>query len=122
MIKKMGSISSIMGMIPGFDKMAKQVNPEHAEREMKRIEAIILSMTPKERRNPQIIDGSRRRRISKGSGTSVEEINRLLKQFLEMKKMMGKLSKMGLGGMLGGKGLGALGGKGLAGLQGLLRK
>ena len=122
MIKKMGSISSIMGMIPGFDKMAKQVNPEHAEREMKRIEAIILSMTPKERRNPQIIDGSRRRRISKGSGTSVEEINRLLKQFLEMKKMMSKLSKMGLGGMLGGKGLGALGGKGLAGLQGLLRK
>ena len=122
MIKKMGSISSIMGMIPGFDKMAKQVNPEHAEREMKRIEAIILSMTPKERRNPQIIDGSRRRRISKGSGTSVEEINRLLKHFLEMKKMMGKLSKMGLGGMLGGKGLGALGGKGLAGLQGLLRK
>ncbi|NDC36854.1 MAG: signal recognition particle protein [Proteobacteria bacterium] len=122
MIKKMGSLSSIMGMIPGFDKMAKQVNPEDAEREMKRIEAIILSMTPKERRNPGLIDGSRRRRIAKGSGTSVEEINRLLKQFLEMKKMMGKISKMGLGGLMGGKGLGALGGKGLAGLQGLLRK
>jgi signal recognition particle subunit SRP54 len=122
MIKKMGSMSSIMGMIPGFDKIAKQVNPEDAEREMKRVEAIILSMTRKERRNPGVIDGSRRRRISKGSGTSVEEVNRLLKQFLEMKKMMGKLSKMGLGGLMGGKGLGALGGKGLAGLQGLLRK
>lgn len=122
MIKKMGSLSSIMGMLPGFDKLAKQVNPEDAEREMKHIEAIILSMTPKERRNPGLIDGSRRRRIAKGSGTSVEAINRLLKQFLEMKKMMGKLSKMGLGGLMGGKGLGALGGKGLTGLQGLLRK
>jgi signal recognition particle subunit SRP54 len=107
MIKRMGSISSLAGMIPGMGKLMKEVDPEQAEREMKRIEAIILSMTAKERRTPAIINGSRRRRISLGSGTSVEEVNRLLKQFLEMKRMMGKVSKMGMGGlgrMLGGKG------------------
>ena len=73
---------------------------------MKKIEAIILSMTVKERRNAEMINGSRRRRIANGSGTSVEDVNRLLKQFLEMKKMMSKLSKMGMGGlmnMMGGK-------------------
>ena len=114
MMRRMGSFSSLMGMIPGLDKMAKEINSDDAEREIKHIEAIILSMTPKERNVPGVIDGSRRRRIAKGSGTSVEEVNRLLKQFLEMKKMMSKLSKLGLGGMMGGKGLG--------GLQGLLRR
>ncbi len=111
MIKRMGSISSLASMIPGMGKLMKQVDPEQAESEMKRIEAIILSMTSVERRHHAIINGSRRRRIAKGSGTSVEEVNRLLKQFTEMKKMMGSLSKMGLGGMMG-----ALGGKGLPGM------
>lgn len=113
MIRRMGNLTSLASMIPGMDKMVKDVNPDDVDREMKHVEAIILSMTVKERRNPAVIDGSRRRRIAKGSGTSVEEVNRLLKQFLEMKKMMSKLTKMGLDGMmnmLGGKGLGGLGG------------
>jgi signal recognition particle subunit SRP54 len=111
MVRRMGSITSLASMIPGMGKMVKDVDPEKAEREMKHIEAIILSMTPGERRNQAIIDGSRRRRIARGSGRNVEEVNRLLKQFLEMKKMMSKLSKMGLGGlgsMMGGGKLGAL--------------
>lgn len=113
-IRKMGSISSLISMIPGLGKMAKQIDPEKQEREFKRIEAIILSMTPAERRNHEILDGSRRKRIAKGSGTSVEEINKLLKQFIEMRKMMKQVLKMGPGGlanMLGGAGgLGGLGG------------
>jgi signal recognition particle subunit SRP54 len=100
MIKKMGSLGSLIGMIPGIGKALKDFDSEKAESEMKRIEAIILSMTPDERRNNHIIDGSRRKRIAKGSGTSVEEVNRLLRQFTEMKKMMEKVSKMGIGGMM----------------------
>lgn len=109
MIKKMGSIGSLMGMIPGMSKFTKDIDSNAAEKEMKRIEAIILSMTPLERRKSDIIDGSRRKRIARGSGTSVEDVNRLLKQFLEMKKMMAQISKMGMGGLMnmfgGGKGL-----------------
>lgn len=111
MIKKMGSISSLASMIPGLNKMAKQIDPEKQEREFSKLEAIILSMTNQERRNHEIIDGSRRRRIAKGSGTSVEDVNKLLKQFIEMRKMMKQLMKMGpgmLGGLMGG-GLGGLG-------------
>ena len=91
--------------------IAKEIDEEKTAKELKHIEAIILSMTPKERANYTIIDGSRRRRIAKGSGTSVEEVNRLLKQFVEMRKMMKKFSSLGLGGMMnmfGGKGLGGL--------------
>lgn len=101
MMRRMGSFGSLMQMIPGLGKIAKDIDSDKAEKEMKRVEAIILSMTPLERRNQGIINGSRRRRIARGSGTSVEEVNRLLKQFLEMKKVMGKISKMGLGGMMG---------------------
>lgn len=114
MIKKMGSFSSLIGMIPGMGKIMKQVDPEQAESELRKIEAIILSMTPKERRNHGIINGSRRKRIANGSGTRVEDVNRLLKQFIEMRKMFTKLSKMGTGGlmnMLGGKGGSALFGR-----------
>ena len=113
MIKKMGSISSLASMIPGLNKLSKQVDPEKQEREFRKLEAIILSMTLQERRNHEIIDGSRRRRIAKGSGTNVEDVNRLLKQFVEMRKMMKQLMKMGpgmLGGLMGGGGLGGLGG------------
>ena len=99
MVKKMGSIGSLASMIPGLGKMVKQIDNEQAEREMKHIEAIILSMTPMERRNHALINGSRRRRIAKGSGTTVEQVNKLLKQFIEMKKMMGSIAKMGLGGL-----------------------
>jgi signal recognition particle subunit SRP54 len=107
MIRKMGPISGLLSMMPGIGKMADQVNNEDAEKEMKRIEAIILSMTPKERNDSSIINGSRRKRIAKGSGTSVEQVNTLLKQFMEMKKMMSQFSKLGMGG-LAGKGMGAL--------------
>lgn len=109
MVKRMGSISSLTAMIPGLNKVAKNIDADAAEREMKRVEAIILSMTPRERRSPAIINGARRKRISRGSGTTVEEVNRLLKQFAEMKKMMGNLSRMGLGGVMKGMGGGGLG-------------
>ncbi|MEN9845744.1 MAG: hypothetical protein RIS36_891 [Pseudomonadota bacterium] len=115
MIKRMGSISSLMGMIPGLNKIAKQVDPEKQEAELKRIEAIILSMTPQERRNHEILNGSRRRRIALGSGTKVEDVNKLVKQFVEMRKMMKQLMKMGpggLGGLFGGGAGGPFGGLG----------
>jgi signal recognition particle subunit SRP54 len=122
MIKRMGSVSSLMGMIPGLNKIAKQVDPEKQEAELKRIEAIILSMTPQERRNHEILDGSRRRRIALGSGTKVEDVNKLVKQFVEMRKVMKQLMKMGpggLGGLLGGGAGGPFGGLGnLGGLFG----
>ncbi len=117
-IRKMGSIGSLASMIPGMNKIAQQVDPEHAEKEMKKIEAIILSMTPRERRRPEILNGSRRKRIANGSGTRPEDVNNLLKQFTEMKKMMSKISKMGLGGMMNAFG----GGKGLGGLAGLMKR
>ncbi len=104
-----------MGMIPGLNKIAKQVDPEKQEAELKRIEAIILSMTPQERRNHEILDGSRRRRIALGSGTKVEDVNKLVKQFVEMRKVMKQLMKMGpggLGGLFGGGAGGPLGGLG----------
>ncbi|MBP7460689.1 MAG: signal recognition particle protein [Candidatus Delongbacteria bacterium] len=92
-IKKMGPLESLMAMIPGFNSsMMKDVNVD--QNELKYIEAIILSMTPKERANPEIINGSRRKRISMGSGRSVAEINRLLKQFEMMKKMMKKFTSL----------------------------
>jgi signal recognition particle subunit SRP54 len=112
MVKRMGSVTSLANMIPGMGKLVKDINPDDVDKEMKHVEAIILSMTPGERRNPAVINGSRRKRIATGSGTSVEAVNRLLKQFLEMKKMMSKISKMGLGGMMN-----MFGGKGIPGLK-----
>lgn len=115
MMKKMGSISSLAGMIPGMGQMMKDIDSEKAEKEMKKTEAIILSMTKKERAKPSIIDGNRRKRIAKGSGTKVEDINKLIKQFLLMKQTMQKLMGSGMAGMLGKMGKGGLGG--LAGLM-----
>ncbi len=93
-IKKMGPISQVVSMIPGMNKLP--ANAEIDDRELVRIEAIIQSMTKEERMRPAIINGSRRRRISLGSGTTVQEVNRLLKQFEEMQKMMKKISKSGV--------------------------
>jgi len=104
-IKSMGSVGSLMQMIPGMGKLAQGVDEDQAEREMKRVEAIILSMTKAERQDHELIDGSRRKRIASGSGTSVEDVNKLLKQFIDMRKMMSKLSKMGPGAL---KGLGGM--------------
>ena len=95
-IKRMGSMNSLLEMIPGGKKLANQVDAEKAEKELKRVEAIINSMTIEERRNPALLNGSRRRRIAEGSGTTVTDINRLMKQFLEMKKMMQRVSKLGV--------------------------
>ncbi|MBK5277165.1 MAG: signal recognition particle protein [Desulfuromonadales bacterium] len=107
-IKKMGSMESIMGMIPGMGKMMKQMKgAQPSENEMKRIEAIIRSMTPGERANHGIINGSRRLRIAKGSGTSVPEVNQLLKRFTEAQKVVKQLQKLGPKGLL--KGMGGLG-------------
>jgi signal recognition particle subunit SRP54 len=100
-IKKMGSMSSLLEMIPGGNKLASQMDAGKAEQELKRVEAIINSMTLEERRNPAILNGSRRRRIAQGSGTTVTDINRLMKQFLEMKKMMQRVNKMGVRSLLG---------------------
>jgi signal recognition particle subunit SRP54 len=111
-IKKMGSLESLMGMIPGMGKMMKQMQgAQPSEKEMKRIEAIIRSMTPGERANHGIINGSRRLRISKGSGTTVQEVNQLLKRFTEAQKVVKQLQKLGPKGLL--KGMGGLG-KGLS--------
>lgn len=110
-LKKLGSVESIMGMIPGMGKMMKQMKgAQPSENEIKRIEAIIRSMTPGERANQSIINGSRRLRISKGSGTTVQEVNLLLKRFTEAQKMMKMMQKLGPKGLL--KGMGGLGGLG----------
>ena len=92
-IKKMGNLKDLMGMIPGVGKAIKDIDID--DDSLKPIEAIIKSMTPKERENPDIINGSRRQRIAKGSGTSVNQVNQLLKQFEQMRKMMKTMNKMG---------------------------
>ena len=94
-IKKMGSIGGLLDMVPGGRKLSQQVDMSNAEKELKRVEAIINSMTLKERRNPALLNGSRRRRIAEGSGTTVTDVNRLMKQFMEMKKMMQRMKKPG---------------------------
>jgi signal recognition particle subunit SRP54 len=99
-IKKMGSVGNLLELIPGGKKFASQVDAEKAEQEMKRVEAIINSMTLEERRNPAILNGGRRRRIAQGSGTTVTDVNRLMKQFMEMKKMMQRVSKLGMRSLL----------------------
>ena len=85
-IKRMGSLKELIGMIPGLSKQVKDLDID--DDSLKHIEAIILSMTPEERENPSILNGSRKKRIAKGSGTSLQEVNNLIKQFFEMKKMM----------------------------------
>ena len=100
-MKGMGSMSSMMKMIPGMSQMSQKIDDEQVEGRFRHVEAIILSMTKQERANADIIDGSRRKRIAKGSGSSVEEVNRLLKDFSEMRKMMKKFSKLGPNGMRG---------------------
>lgn len=108
-LKKMGSLESIMGMIPGMGKMMKQMQgAQPSEKELARIEAIINSMTAKERADHGIINGSRRLRISKGSGTTVQEVNQLLKRFTEAQRMMKQLQKLGPKGLLKGMGKGML--------------
>ena len=98
-MKKLGSIESIVTMFPGFNKIKGMINFSEAEKDIKRIEAIINSMTLKERAYPNVIDGNRRIRISRGSGTSVHDVNDLLKRYMETRKMMKKLTKGGMKGL-----------------------
>ncbi|HEX7511570.1 MAG TPA: signal recognition particle protein, partial [Chitinivibrionales bacterium] len=90
--KKMGSLSDLMAMIPGMGGQIKDMNVDN--KALGKIEAIINSMTMEEREKPVIIDGNRRRRISSGSGTTVQDVNRLLKQFDSIKQMMKRMNKM----------------------------
>ena len=107
-IKKMGGLTSIMSMMPGMSQMKGGI-PEVDEKSMDRVEAIILSMTKEERTNPGLLNPSRKQRIAKGAGVDISEVNRIAKQFDQMKKMMkqlpgmmgGKRGRGGLGGMLG---------------------
>lgn len=109
-MKKMGGLSSIMGMLPGAGQMMKQMkNMSPPEDEMKKIEAIINSMTKKERVNHKILNGSRRLRIAKGSGTQVRDVNKFIKQFEQSQKMMTQMMKMGPKGMSGMNGMGGKG-------------
>jgi len=103
-MKKMGNLQDMMSMIPGFSGKLKQ-GAQIDEKQIARTKAIIQSMTPKERRNPEIIKASQKKRISKGSGTSIQEVNQLLKQFEMTKDMMARMQKGGLKGLRGLKGL-----------------
>ena len=113
-VKKLGSLESILGMIPGMGGLKKQLEGQNLDldgKEMRQIEAIIKSMTPQERADIGLVNGGRRKRIALGSGTRVQDVNKLLKQFGEMKKMMKKMKKM-QNGKKGFPGLGGLGGLG----------
>lgn len=108
-IKKLGSVNKILDMIPGMGQLTKQVAPEEIEGQLKLTQAIINSMTTKERRDPKLLNGSRKKRIAKGSGTTVQEVNQLLTQFRQMQKMMKQMrnprARQNLMNMLGGGGL-----------------
>lgn len=107
-IKKMGGMGSVLSMMPGVGSQLSGINMDEGERSLRRVESIILSMTKEERANPGLINPSRKQRIAKGAGVDVSEVNRLVKQFDQMKKMMKQMP-----GLMGGgkrKGLGGLGG------------
>ncbi|MCV2503860.1 MAG: signal recognition particle protein, partial [Neisseriaceae bacterium] len=96
-MKNMGGVEAIMSKLPGMGNISQKIPEGVAEKAMSQTEAIINSMTPKERANPQLLKASRKRRIAQGSGTSVQEVNKLLKQFEQMQKMMKQLGKGGMG-------------------------
>ena len=99
-VKKMGPIGQLLGMIPGMSGPKVQIDEQEAEKQFRRTEAIINSMTPRERRNPDVLNGSRKRRVATGSGTTVYEVNQLVKQFKDMQKMMKQLgSRKGIPGL-----------------------
>ena len=102
-IKKMGNLKDLIGMMPGVSSKVKDLDVD--DESFKPIESIIYSMTPVERKNPDILNGSRKKRIATGSGTSVQEINQLIKQFTQMKKMMKMMKKTGPSGMMSALGL-----------------
>ncbi len=119
MVRNMGSMKELMGMMPGMSQAMKKMggNMPDPEKEMKRIEAMINSMTLKERAKPDILNGSRRKRVAKGSGTTVSEVNAFLKRFKDTRKIMKRFSKMGPGGLKNlMRGMGGGGGFGPGGM------
>jgi len=94
MMKKMGSMGSLMGMIPGMSQFAGKIDQEVVDKKLKRVDAMINSMTPLERTKPEVLNGDRKRRIAKGSGTQVEDLNSFLREFIEMQKMLKKMGGM----------------------------
>jgi len=126
-IQRMGDMKSLLGLIPGLGQAMKQIKSADLDpKQFKRLEAIIQSMTPKERRNPDLIKASRKLRIAAGSGTTVPDVNKLLKQHQQMETVMKRMKKMGglgaLGAMMGGGGLPGMGGPGMGGPGGGLGK
>ena len=115
-INNMGGVGGLMGKLPGMSQMKDQLDDDVAQKEFRRLEAIINSMTKKERQFPAVIKGSRKRRIASGSGTSVQDVNKLLKQFTQMQKMMKKMKGGGMKNMMRGlagklpPGMGGMGG------------
>jgi signal recognition particle subunit SRP54 len=101
-VQKMGPLGQIMGMIPGMGGMAKEAQDAVDRGDLRRVEAIIRAMTPRERRDPTVLNGSRRRRIAAGSGTSLTDVNRLVKQFAEMQKLMKQFAGGGRRGAMAG--------------------
>lgn len=91
----MGGLASLMEKLPGMANLPQDMKGQVNDKELGRLEAIIRSMTPEERRKPDVIRGSRKRRIAAGSGTQIQDVNRLLKQFTQMQKMMKKFSQKG---------------------------
>jgi signal recognition particle subunit SRP54 len=125
-IRKMGDVDGLLGMLPGIGKMKKQLAEAKVDDKMiARQQAIILSMTPKERQNPKLIKASRKQRIAAGSGLSVQDVNKLLKQYQQTASVMKKVGKMNKKGLLGKMGamMGGAGGSmppgGLNGMPGL---
>ena len=99
-VRKMGPIAQVLEMLPGgMGQLARQIDPQDAERQLKMTEAIIGSMTKEERHHPNVLNGSRRRRIASGSGTQVQDVNRLIKQYLEAQRMFKNIKKSGMRGM-----------------------
>ena len=103
-MRKMGGLASVLSMMPGLGNQMKGLEDAVDEKKMAQIEAIILSMTPKERSNPEILNPSRKSRIARGAGVHISEVNRLVKQFEQMRKMMKQMP-----GMMGGRGFGKKG-------------
>jgi len=113
-VKKLGSLGGILSLLPGVPKELKQANAAIDDRQVAQVEAIIRSMTRRERAEPSLVDGGRRRRIAAGSGTTIQEVNQLLRQFKEAQQLM--RSPGMLGGMMGG---GLMGGRGAKAAQAL---
>ncbi|MBE2182494.1 MAG: signal recognition particle protein [Anaerolineae bacterium] len=103
-VKKLGSIGNLLGMIPGMGKLKDQIDPEEMERRLRKVEAVMYSMSLKERRNPKLMDASRKKRVARGAGVEVRDVNEVLKQFADMQRLMGEVRKgrLNIPGMPGG--------------------